>query len=261
MSRDAQRQVRLRLARQRTGPARVRARVRQEPPEPTPEPAPEPEQALSRWRRTWARLGTVRWTQHITVIGMAAGALAAIAGLWFQAVATYWSQQTAKDQLNQSKEDSDRTKREQASRIGFWAVNPRDDNASGSLHVVNRSPDPVTDVSVLVAASPGPRVELWNLMIDTMQPCSEYVYSFEKLKLTPQHEVGDEVHEYSISTDGATVHRLYFRDQDGEPWVRTEEGLRVLRKAALRAEPEAIGVVSVGSQRVKALANCSTGTK
>ncbi|MFF1739664.1 hypothetical protein [Streptomyces mirabilis] len=81
-----------------------------------------------------------------TVIAIAAG----IAGLWFQAVATYWSQQTSRDQLQQSREDSERKEREQASRVNFWrggrnphgnGNDPRRQSLAGSHHVGVPGPD------------------------------------------------------------------------------------------------------------------------
>jgi hypothetical protein len=41
----------------------------------------------------------------VTVIATVVAAVAAIGGLWAQAVTTYWSQQTAKDHLEQSREE------------------------------------------------------------------------------------------------------------------------------------------------------------
>lgn len=97
----------------------------------------------------WTRLRAITWTQHLTAVGLAAGPVAAIAGLWFQAVATYWSQQTAKDQLEQSRKDDERDRQEQAALVNFWEVVSDTDSSSGTFHVINRSPDPVGNVVVL----------------------------------------------------------------------------------------------------------------
>lgn len=115
------RHVRLRLARQRPGPDRMRPRARDEP------------QTQSPWRR-------IPWTH----LGAVIGALAAIGGLIFTAVATYYSAAVSSDQLQQSREDAEREERAQASRVSFWFAT----EASGRrLHVMNRSPDPVTEVT------------------------------------------------------------------------------------------------------------------
>jgi hypothetical protein len=194
---------------------------------------------------------------------VAAGALAAIAGLWFQAVATYWSQQTAKDQLSQSKEDSATKAREQASKVGYWVAVPREDGNTSSLHVANRSPDPVTEVSILVAAAwdtDGRSLGLWNLSIGTMEPCSEYVFSLTDLKLSPWRDVGEKERKYSVS-GGASIEWLHLRDMNGKPWIRTHNGLRPSPEPAPLPGDGPAGVVSIGNQRVNTSTNCSTGTK
>ncbi|MEU2427742.1 hypothetical protein ABZ619_43340 [Streptomyces sp. NPDC007851] len=91
----------------------------QQDPEPEPQPDPEPEPGTPA-PSIWQRFRRTRWGELITVTATVIAAVAAIAGLWFQAVATYWSQQTAKDQLAQSGEANEQEKRQQAAEVAFW---------------------------------------------------------------------------------------------------------------------------------------------
>ncbi|MET9044493.1 biotin-independent malonate decarboxylase subunit gamma [Streptomyces sp. NPDC004362] len=131
MTNEQQRPARLRLARQQSRPNRVRPRVRDAPPEPEPDPEPTAGPEVSRARRALRHARSAKWGHIVTVGGTALAAFAAIGGLWAQTVATYWSQQTAKDQLEQSQEDSKRELRAQASRVSsitYLAVVPDPDN-------------------------------------------------------------------------------------------------------------------------------------
>ncbi|MFE1879486.1 hypothetical protein [Streptomyces diastatochromogenes] len=65
-------------------------------------------------------------------MGTVIGALAAIGGLVFTAVATYYSAAVSDDQLQESRQAADRAERAQAARVSFWV-----DTESGDrrLHV------------------------------------------------------------------------------------------------------------------------------
>ncbi|WP_372348564.1 hypothetical protein [Streptomyces sp. KL116D] len=51
-------------------------------------------------------------------------AAAAIGGLVFTAVATYFNAVVAQDQLTQSQADAERDRRGQAMRVSYWTENP-----------------------------------------------------------------------------------------------------------------------------------------
>lgn len=203
MGDESQRQVRLRLARQRPVPDRVRARVR----EATPEP--------QWWRRvSWAHVGTV------------VGVLAAIGSLIFTAVATYYSAAVSQDQLQQSREDSDREIRQQAMLVTAWADRP---SGRWQVHVLNRALDPVTQTAVWVVVrkwrphSGGRDTHLVSSILDVgvVAPCTELVYSEANLRVLageqadPDARPGDETFP---GTEGVVVEYAYFVDRDGKMW-------------------------------------------
>ncbi|MEU7322619.1 hypothetical protein ABZ682_18995 [Streptomyces griseoviridis] len=206
-------------------------------------------------RSTWARLRAIAWTQHLTAVGLAVGAVAAIAGLWFQAVATYWSQQTAKDQLEQSREDDERDRQEQAARVNFWEVVSGADGNSGTFHVINRSPDPVGNVVVMVAASTGDTVPAWFLTIGTMQPCSQYVYSLKDLSLHPLRNDGEKDRTLRIEY-GASLEGVYFRDRNGQNWKRDTKGLVSRESDNLADAPEVMGTIQAKDKKIRVSADC-----
>ena len=72
---EPHRRDRLRLARRRSAPNRVRVRLREERPE------PQPDTGATRIRRAWQRIQRASWAHTITVIGTALAAIAAIGGL------------------------------------------------------------------------------------------------------------------------------------------------------------------------------------
>ncbi|WCH94583.1 hypothetical protein POD33_21570 [Streptomyces moderatus] len=154
--------------------------------------------------------------------GTALAAIAAIGGLWAQAVASYWSQQTAKDQLNQSNEDGDREKRDHASKITYWVEAERVATAVGypvaKIHVLNRSPDPVSIAQLIVRAKGG----LWVLHIPYLRPCSDVVYSADQMELAP---FSGEPERFNLSDVDWEVQAVYFVDRSGKRWLRKPTAL------------------------------------
>jgi hypothetical protein len=230
-----QRRDRLRLARRRPAPDHVRARLRQE------SAGPQSETGVSWVRRALRRLRRANWAHSITVIGAALAAVAAIGGLWAQAVATYWSQQTAKDQLSQSREDSVRKTRDQASKVTFWVEHPTGRRENVKLHVVNRSPDPVSEVQVALRVLRGSagadgehplrergEEELWVLPLASLGPCAETVYLAPNMRLevVPRNDRKSLDEWPKLSDQGFwRVGSMYFVDSSGKGWIRTAEDL------------------------------------
>jgi hypothetical protein len=209
---QTRRRVRLRLARQRPGPGRVRAREVVT----DPQPDPQPESDVSRLRRVWRGVQRVRWAHIITVVGTAIAAVAAIGGLWAQAVTTYWSQQTAKDQLEQSKEETEDAKSSQANRITFWLAPNKGDWYRP--HIANRSPDGVTAV-YLVRTYPNSRVAIY---LGSLMPCTETVFMPKKggfFKTT---------NDATVWSRAGLPASLYFVDRAGVSWRRDPTGLNQL---------------------------------
>lgn len=234
MTNEAQRRDRLRLARRRPAPNHVRVRLREERPE------PQPETGNSRVRRAWQRIRRASWAHAITVIGTALAAVAAIGGLWAQAVASYWSQQTAKDQLSQSQEEGVRQTRDQASKVTFWVEHPAGRRENVKLHVLNRSPDPVSEVQVVLRVRrdvgpdgghhlpEGEEAELWVLPLYNLGPCAETVYPAPKMRLqqVPRNHIASLDEWPKLSDQNVwNVGSMHFVDSSGRGWIRTAEGL------------------------------------
>ncbi|MEV8434912.1 hypothetical protein [Streptomyces chartreusis] len=189
----------LRLSRQR--PGQVRARPRAEPPGVW-------------WRRVpWAHIGTV------------VGAVAAIGGLIFTGVATFYGAKVSEAQLDQSGDDAERERREQAMRVTYWVEDGWDGD---NLHVVNRSPDPVTRLGFAVPAAPitATRAKhLYFLLLNNVPPCTELVFPDEDIQ--PLSGPSTHVHLNRMKWD---VRYLRFTDRDGKHWHRTRVGLSERRR-------------------------------
>lgn len=128
----------------------------------------EAEQPKRWWRRIpWAAIAAVT----TVIIG--------IASLAFTGVATYYGAEVSKDQLDQSREDAGRETRSQAMRVTYWA-----DTASKrpGVHVMNRSPDPVSRVSLAFATALDAKQRvLFPIWLDDLPPCSELVIYAESM--------------------------------------------------------------------------------
>ncbi|MFF0134221.1 hypothetical protein ACFYTG_52925 [Streptomyces mirabilis] len=211
---EPQRRARLRLARHRTVPTRVRARVqddqREPEPEPQPEPDPEPEARRPWWNRIpWVHVGTV------------VGALAAIGGLIFTGVATYYGAAVSKDQLNQAREDAQRDAREQALRVSYW-VEQEPTKGTVILHFANRSLDPVTNVTMLYSGIGVTTLnEVGAIMLPAVAPCTELSWTLEKRRA------------HWVSLDSPIVKWARFIDRGGKRWERTSSGLKQTNESSL----------------------------
>lgn len=208
------RHARLRLARQRPAPDAVRARVRAEEPSP------------AWWRRVpWIGIGTV-----LTAIG-------AVGGLIFTGIATYYGALISADQLQQSREDSGKESRAHAAAVSYWAEGRE---ADWTLHLQNRSPDPVPWARVAIIVSADTELSLkdphaasdivqYALVTTRLAPCTELIYSPKQL---------DKVIYVRSSRPGrpekTTVRKVLqltaveyaiFSDRDGKVWKRTDRAL------------------------------------
>lgn len=206
----APRRTRLRLARQRPGPSRVRARERAEDSE----------------------KGTRFGGLNLLTVGAVVTIVASIGGLVATGVGTIYNARVAADQLNESREQHDDQQREQASRVSIW----NDGGLSQRIHLLNRSPDPVADVHLSLNAVWNIRESrsvAFNLLLRGLPPCSETVIDTEDLRYSPGK--GFSGNGWDIPTalqlsglapipDSASlrVRGLWFVDRDGESWSRKE---------------------------------------
>lgn len=261
MTEESRRHVRLRLARRHTAPTRVRARAREEP------PAPQSDPEASSVRRAWSWLRRRRWSHIVTVTATGLAAIAAIGGLWAQAVATNLSQQTAKDQLNQSKDDAAEKQRAQAQAVSYWKE--EGNNGEWSIHIQNRSLDPVPWFILTAeakmrrqhsASEDGPNVVL-HIETSGLAPCTELIYArrlfnsrlnyVAKISGSPNLEWG------SITS----IPQARFADNDGRIWMRTAKSLKAyptvtsIPKPSTRSKANWWGTPA-GAPAEKAAASC-----
>lgn len=195
MGSQEHRRGRVRLAQRRPAPARVRVRVR----------------AAVLRGLPWATIGTV------------IGAGVAIGGLIFTGVATYYSAVVSRQQLDQVKEDRQQQGRAQASRITTWA----DPRGGGTLHMANRSSDPVSDATLTMDVTTNP--ENWGVKIEmdfgVLPPCSDLAIRSKELDLGGEVETGDGKRPMTLWETIWRPASLTFRDAEGKAWIRTSQSL------------------------------------
>ncbi|MFE2991149.1 hypothetical protein [Streptomyces sp. NPDC059262] len=175
----------------------------------------------------WAKLGTV--------VAVVAG----IGTLLFSGVATYYQALVSTDQLEQSREEIQRDKQDQASRVSFWEDLDGASPERYELHLMNRSPDPVSNLEVIL--------DIWIKTIGK-QPKEHYI-SIDDLNLAPCTEV--------VLTEGNLKYRMRgrwhpveraswvligFIDRDGAEWLRTPKGLYSSKEAEGEVEKLGRGV-------------------
>ncbi|MEU1035612.1 hypothetical protein ABZ402_44450 [Streptomyces mirabilis] len=164
----------------------------------------------------------------ITVTATALAALAAIGGLWAQAVTTYWSQQTAKDQLQQSQEESRREISAQAVTVSAWLEDPIEDGSDWEVHVLNRSPDPVPSARVGLKGTmtfEGSDVAIGAyLYLNTsrLAPCTELVFS--QKSITRWVREGADAGAAGGTVWVSQLYGFTFVDRDGMQWWRLGNG-------------------------------------
>lgn len=181
-------------------------------------------------RRWWSR---VDWAKTAAVFGIVAG----VVTLALTAVATYYGARVGADQLAQSREDAERQKRGQASRVTTWA--DRNPDGSKQLHVANRTHDPVFDVEVDFRAyvpyegDPDPQVghlpgevrqvHFLPVKVEALGPCSEIVIEAGELFYPKGRKLVSvaATQQLWLSADS-----LMFRDSTGIAWQRTGSRLR-----------------------------------
>ncbi|MFJ6392416.1 hypothetical protein ACIQJT_32995 [Streptomyces sp. NPDC091972] len=190
-------------------------------------------------------LQRIPWVNIATMITVIIG----IGSLAFTGIATYYGAEVSKDQLDQSREDADRETRNQAMRVTYWV-----DAASKhpGVHLMNRSPDPVSRVSLAFTASLSAEQGLvFPIWLSELPPCSELVIYKESMRY--QDRVSwDRARWYSpVAADVGGpkfmssqklpasalitgVSFVSFADRDGQDWKR-ESGVLSMD------EPSAVG--------------------
>ena len=233
MENRAPRSNRMRLARQRPRPDRIRFSR-----------ATRGAGAPASWlqRIDWAQLGTV-----VAII-------AGIGTLLFTGVSTFYGALVAQDQLEQSKleaqdrlkqskvdskqasedakqaaEDAEREVRRQAILVSFWEDGIDIDPVR--IHAVNRSPDPVQGaiLTLQLTNKSGTKTNKLALVIGSIKPCSEITIRpsairWQRTDPGPLRRVasGDYLEPFSIN----------FRDRQGVRWLRDQRRLSQIFKTS-----------------------------
>lgn len=205
MRSSGDRQARARLARQRSGPHRVRQRASGPP---------------VGWRRIpWVHIGAV------------AGAVAAIGGVIFTGIATYYSAKIASDQLQQSRDDAKTKERAQAEQVSFYVGGGRNGR---EVHLVNRSLDPIYSPKLLYSTDaydaghfPSPHLRYMITGGRDVGPCSELVFDLSDVERASSDE-------RRLAHEGPTVALASFTDRAGKRWYRTPTGLTTKPDRELR---------------------------
>ncbi len=211
------RRTRLRLARQRPGPNRIRGRER------------------SGEADAEVRTGRL----NLLTIGAVVTIAATIGSLVTTGIGTLWSARVAADQLAQSREqDEDRKQadleklRAQASRISVWA--DRTPDGKSRIHLMNRSPDPVNQVFVAFAmeqVGDAPGLVSFAVRLDSLPPCSDSLIEQKTLrwstKLTTREKHAWELPGFlgdGWASQGhfgvPRIEGIAFSDRDGIGWLR-----------------------------------------
>ncbi|MFF5968250.1 hypothetical protein ACFY64_31910 [Streptomyces collinus] len=212
-------------------------------------------------------------------IGAVIAAVAALGGLIFTAITSLYGAKVAQDQLEQSQEDSDRAKREQASRVSYWV-----DIDGGRLHLANRSLDPVQEVRLWFTAgslgvwwqSGSSRPVRFAVYLRSVPPCSEVLFERKDFRSTSSPRIFEATprpplrHDAVINDaykDVSDVLPLYFDqlefvDRDGVRWRRDRdadlEEAKDWKPLYQGGKPTFIGVL-VKYPPVKPLKNCKDG--
>ncbi|MGW8688025.1 hypothetical protein ACWGNN_44865 [Streptomyces sp. NPDC055817] len=190
-----------------------------------------------------------------------------VGGLVFTGIATYYGALVSADQLEQSREDSAKESRAQAVTFSDWDEGRK---ADWTVHVQNRSPDPVpwAQVTIYVAVEVQPSspdrkavVQLVQYGLETtrLAPCTTLVYSPKQLgrvisKKEDLDEGGAVVRKVVLV---AGVQYAVFADRDGKIWKRTDQTLKPLKGDPEKAGPALRWVGQVNDEpKVQQAAAC-----
>ncbi|WP_406505435.1 hypothetical protein [Streptomyces sp. NBC_01602] len=196
----------------------------------------------------------VDWTRLGTVVAVIAG----IGTLLFTGVATYYQALVARDQLEQSRDDTERDQQDQASRVSFWEALDGTKTGAWELHLMNRSPDPVPNLELIVyvyakTVSEDPTVRYVSVDGLNMAPCTEVILTGQNLKYYAQNDLK--------SIDSAVGALIVFEDRNAVGWVRTRT--RLYRGDEVEDEldkaPDPYVGHLVGKPRVKQMSECGGG--
>lgn len=203
----------------------------------------------TRGRQTSARLGRLRTRRHRLVsrqqhserrqvridwakLGTVVAVVAGIGTLLFSGVATYYQALVSRDQLEPSREGIQRDERDQASRVSFWEDLDGKSPEKFELHLMNRSPDPVSNLEIIL--------DIWSENIGKQS--KENYISINDLNLALCTEVVFTERNLKYRTRGrwrpverASWVLIGFIDRDGAEWLRAPKHLYSSKEAEREA--------------------------
>ncbi|MEU9108734.1 hypothetical protein AB0D54_31235 [Streptomyces xanthophaeus] len=171
--------------------------------------------------------------------------MASIAGLLTTGVATLYSARVASDQLQQSQEAVDEKKREQAARVSYWVdVEP---DGTPRLHLTNRSPDPISNTTMLFEASrsedrpdrydPVQWTVVFVVKVPSVPPCSDLVFTSHDMRYSTDEHLARPADGHPLANPPGTdwlrfgkppvirTEWVNYIDRDGVRWERSGTGL------------------------------------
>ncbi|MFD5622040.1 hypothetical protein [Streptomyces yangpuensis] len=118
--------------------------------------------------------------------GVIVTVVASIAGLVTTGVATLFSALVAHDQLDQSDRVAEEKRRAQAARVSYWVDLQSD--GTPRLHLMNRSPDPISEVNMFFSVELADPPPDWSgrisfpVTMQSMPPCSDMTLTLNDMK-------------------------------------------------------------------------------
>uniref|UniRef100_UPI001B802C47 hypothetical protein n=1 Tax=Streptomyces exfoliatus TaxID=1905 RepID=UPI001B802C47 len=178
--------------------------------------------------------------------------VAAIGGVIFTGIATYYSAKIASDQLQQSRDDAKTKERAQAEQVSFYVGGGR---SGREVHLVNRSLDPIYSPKLLYSTDaydaehfPSPHLRYKITGGRDVGPCSELVFDLSDVEPASSDE-------RRPALEGPTVALASFTDRAGKRWYRTPTELTTKPDRVLH-DQDGAGYQMVGEPEMRRLEVC-----
>jgi hypothetical protein len=105
--------------------------------------------------------------------------------------------------------------------VTYWVQNPWGRRENVKIHVLNRSPDPVSEVRLMLHVNDQPAF----MQLDNVPPCADIVYPAPSLLLGTADMPREERPKLSDPDFHWVVKFMYFIDSNGNDWTRTSTDL------------------------------------
>jgi hypothetical protein len=149
--------------------------------------------------------------------------------------------------------------------VTFWVEHPAGRRENVKLHILNRSPDPVSRVQVVLRVFRGPEGEeeqLWVLPLANLGPCAETMYRAPNMRLEqiPRNDIKS-LDEWPKLSDQNfwRVESMYFVDSSGRGWIRTAEDLD--ERSSPPVDDRAMDIIYWDDEEVNKAGLCEGGRR